>query len=886
MEPKRSILVIEDDKISRTILANKLKDDYNVLQAGDGEEGLTLLRNNPRVSVIVLDILMPIMDGYEFLKIIKADKSFSSIPVIVITGNFSEEEELKCLELGATDFLSKPYNPAEALIRIKNIINLEEASSALMEMETDELTGLFTKQAFLRYAREIVDNNPDTDYAILGFNIENFKATNSQYGEQLCDEFLAYIGAKVRKVIKGGIAGRFSGDQFVVLFDNDAKNTIDRIEQISHVVFQHAPIPHQVAKIGVYAPIDRNIEIVRSCDRAFLAIREVKGVYHKNVAFYEERMREQMLNEQRIQESMEKALREQQFKVYYQPKHESISGEIAGAEALIRWQHPEFGFMPPDKFVPLFERNGFITELDSFVMDQVCKDIRDWQDRGVPVVPISVNVSRRDYLEEGWIDRQMKKIDDYGISHSLIHMEVTESLYAENTGLIIEQIRKLQQNGFLIEMDDFGAGYSSLGMLATFPLDVIKLDISFVRSIEINKVVIENIIKLAHKMGFKTVAEGAETEEQFYTLRNLGCDFIQGYYFSKPLSKEKYERYITDKVNIAEQIGDVLNKSAIAQAIRSESDSEGDSARINGLLSIIESLEEANYIDSLTGFQNRKAFYDSLHRLEAQSEHEPVTLGIVFVDINGLKSINDNFGHEAGDRLIVHIAGIIRSVFVTADIYRVGGDEFAVLTHDPSEETFNDKVNRLNSRWTEEESAAVGSLWLEEARNLEQHMVVVDKRMYTEKRHYYEKRFNDRRRGQRKGISIGDNIISVVFTEVAETLPCGFFVYHADEDENLIFFNSKVVEMYGCASAEEFKQHVNNSFKGMVHPDDLMNVEGDISNQITSDNDVDHVDYRIIQKDGTVRMVRDHGRFIHSEEFGNVFVVMIKLVDPDYESKF
>ncbi|MCR5677447.1 MAG: EAL domain-containing protein [Agathobacter sp.] len=876
MEQKRSILVIEDDKISRTILANKLKEEYIVYQAENGEEGLTMLRKHPTVSVILLDILMPVMDGYEFLHIIKQNDAYSLIPVIVITGNFSEEEEMKCLELGANDFLSKPYNPAEALVRIHNIIRLEEASNALQEMEKDELTGLFTKQAFLRYATEMVEQNPDTDFAILGFNIENFKATNSQYGERMCDEFLAYIGAKVRRVIKTGISGRFSGDQFVVLFDNDEKNTIDRIEQISRVVFQHAPIPHQVAKIGVYAPIDRNIEMARCCDRAFLAIREVKGVYHKNVAFYEEKMREQMINEQRIQDSMEKALAEEQFMVYYQPKHESISGEIAGAEALIRWNHPEFGFMQPNKFVPLFERNGFITELDSFVLKRVCEDIQRWQEKGIPVVPISVNVSRRDYLEEGWIDRQIEMIDKYGINHSLIHMEVTESLYAENTGVIIEQIHKLQKNDFLIEMDDFGAGYSSLGMLATFPLDVIKLDISFVRSIEINKVVIENIIKLAHKMGFKTVAEGAETEAQFHILRNLGCDFIQGYYFAKPLSCDKYEKYVTEKMNLLEQVGDALNRMEISVPT-TELEKSRENMRINSLLSIIESLEEANFIDSLTGFQNRKAFYNSIQSIENSPQLNSMPIGIAFVDINGLKSVNDNFGHEAGDRLIVHIAGILRSIFLTADIFRVGGDEFIILSRESTEREFYDKIRRVNSRWTEEESAAVGFIWLMEARNLEQHMVAVDKQMYKEKRKYYEQKFNDRRRGQSRG-KINESMdasLPPLFDDIANALPCGFFVYQAEGDERLVLYNDELVRLFGCSGPEDFNAYVNGSFRGMVHPDDLAMVEGNISEQINEENDVDYVEYRIIAKDGTVKKVRDHGRFIHSEDYGNVFVVMV-----------
>lgn len=200
--------------------------------------------------------------------------------------------------------------------------------------------------------------------------------------------------------------------------------------------------------------------------------------------------------------------------------------------------------MAPSQFIPLFEKSGFISKLDSFIIKKVCNDIVRWRENGIPIVPISVNVSRRDYFETGWLFEQLKEIDNAKIDHSLLHMEVTESLYAENTQLIIDQVKRAQNFGFLIEMDDFGSGYSSLGMLASFPLDIIKLDISFVKNLENNRIVIENIIKMAHSMGLMTIAEGVESEEQFKILKNFGCDVIQGFYFSRPLNVDDFEKYL------------------------------------------------------------------------------------------------------------------------------------------------------------------------------------------------------------------------------------------------------------------------------------------------------------------------------------------------------
>jgi len=655
------------------------------------------------------------------------------------------------------------------------------------------------------------------------------------------------------------------------MFDNDAdKTTVDRVDEIAKTVFKHAPIPHQIAKIGIYAPLDRNVPLTRCCDRAFLAIREVKGVYEKHVAFYDDSMREQLVNEQRILDGMEAALEDEQFIVYYQPKHGSIGGRIAGAEALIRWKHPDFGFMPPIKFIPLFERNGFITRVDSFVIERVCKDINHWMERGLPLVPISINVSRRDYMEEGWIEKQIQIIDKYQIPHSLIHFEVTESLFAENTESIIRQIRMVQKQGFLVEMDDFGAGYSSLGMLASFPFDIIKLDISFVRQLDTNKVVIENIIKLAHKMGLKTVAEGAEMEKQVNVLRYLGCDYIQGYYFSRPLQSAEYEEYISQKVEEAklhsEAIGDIVEPIVNLKAT-AEEDSQ---AQINSLLAIIRSLEEASYKDTLTGFKNRRAYFEAIERIERGS-YETESLGVVFADVNGLKSMNDNFGHLAGDSLIVHVGEKISAAFPNADIYRMGGDEFVVLDYSVERETFDKKVLLLKNSWTESESASIGAVWMPMAHHMEKYMAMADRKMYQDKNAYYDKQF---KRNQMDIDTDPDHIMQVL-EQLSKALPCGFFAYHADQDENLIVYNDEVIKLFDCDNAEEFANLTKSSFKGMVHPEDKAKIDGDISKQISSNNDLDYVEYRIVCKGGTIKKVRDYGRFLHTDLYGNVFFVLI-----------
>lgn len=561
---RATVLIIDDDKNDIVELTEILSQNFEIIIAEDGEKGLNILRTQiSKISVVVMSGNLPIPNKYEYLQKIKNDPVLNFIPVVaLVTRGNGTVYEHEWLDYGAIDYITKPLLPRLTVERLLNVVRYFETSTIVKALEHDELTGLLTREAFIHHANTYIARAPEKAYCILAVDVENFKTTNTQYGEERCDEFLAYIAGRLIAEIKTGFAGRFGGDQFVVLFEMKPELSAENIEEIKNRILEEAPIPKQVVNIGVYQPIDTKLPVVRCCDRAFLAIREIKGVYGKDLYYFEDKLQQQLLNEQRITDCMEKALEEEQFKVFYQPKHETVTGKIAGAEALIRWEHPEYGFMSPGQFIPLFEKNGFITQIDSFVMKKVCSDLIKWQQNGIPIVPISVNISRKDFFEPEWLDSHLKQIDEYGIDHSLLHLEVTESMYSENMEYIIEQVKKIQNQGYMIEMDDFGSGYSSLGLLSTFPLNVIKLDISFVRHIDVNEVVIENIIKMAHSMGFITVAEGAETDEQFKILKKLGCDLIQGYVFSKPLPSREFENYLRHNACTLEPLAAQLTLSS------------------------------------------------------------------------------------------------------------------------------------------------------------------------------------------------------------------------------------------------------------------------------------------------------------------------------------
>ena len=541
---QHTLFIIGTNGEERQSLIDFFKSEYNIITDSAKNGVDVLIENRKKICAILIDVEDTFKDAFDLLEIIKNDSDFSNIPVIVIANTDSVEYAERCFSLGVSDFLVRPFNLKLCSVRLKNLLKMNEMKAVLHELARDELTLLFTKQSFIRRANDKIKKHPNTQFGILGIEFENFKVTNSQYGQEKCDEYLAYIGRQIREIISTGIPGRYSGDQFVVLFELNYAFDENYVEKMIDILKKNSPIPTQVIKFGFYSPIDPSVPIVNCCDRAFLAIKEIKGLYEKRIAFYDERINQQLLHEQKIQILMESSLKNGEFQVYYQPKHDSQTGKIAGAESLIRWIHPEYGFMSPGQFIPLFEKNGFISKVDAYVLKRVCEDLSRWQKDGITVVPISINVSRRDYFVDGWFDNQLKTIDSYKIDHNLIHLEVTESLYCEQTDLIIQQVSKAQNLGYKIEMDDFGSGYSSLGMLATFPLDVIKLDISFVRQLEVNEIVVESIIKMAHRLNFTTVAEGAETEEQVKVLKSLGCDLIQGYYYSKPLPAQEFEEYL------------------------------------------------------------------------------------------------------------------------------------------------------------------------------------------------------------------------------------------------------------------------------------------------------------------------------------------------------
>lgn len=546
MKTGKKILIVEDNELNRAILSEILSEEYSILEAGNGLDALKILESErDEIALILLDVMMPVMDGYTFLDRVREDEELTLIPVIVMTQGDSEEDEVAALTHGATDFVPKPYRPRIILHRIASIINLRETAAMVNQFRYDRLTGLYTKEFFYQKVRECLDANPDREYTIMCTNYENFKWYNDTFGRESGDRLLIEGADLLRKRVGDeAIICRYSADRFLCFQDSETER-MGRKCFIEGRVHNRSELKENLTvKLGIYEISDRSIPVEQMCDRALLVVDSVKGMYNKYIAVYNEELREKLLREKKITDVMATALEEGQFIVYLQPKYSLNDNRIIGAEALVRWIHPEWGFMSPGEFIPLFEKNDFISYLDKFVWETVCARLQNWKEKGYHVLPVSVNVSRADIFKLDLVDVFNGLIRKYDIDPDYLHLEITESAYTDHSEQIIGTVEKLRKLGFTIEMDDFGSGYSSLNMLSQMSLDILKLDMKFIQNEMMKPVeqsILNDIISMAHRLNLKVVAEGIETEEQAERLRTLDCDYAQGYYFAKPMPIEEFE---------------------------------------------------------------------------------------------------------------------------------------------------------------------------------------------------------------------------------------------------------------------------------------------------------------------------------------------------------
>ena len=550
---EKTVLVVDDSEIQRRTLSFFLAEKYKTVELANGEEALEYLQQHSTdVSVILLDLNMPVMSGYDFLKEFQKDEILSMIPVLILTSDNTAAEEAECLRAGAADFVAKPFNPDVLKSRLERVIALHEKTVMLNIFRMDNQTNSYTRDYFVHMAEQMLAKYPDEEYDVVCTHIVNLPNINEQYGTKQGEAILRYVAREYDDTdySEQSIYGRLDDATFVQIVPHSVhiyQRLLEQQKEEFHEYDQQkVGLPPFMQKFGIYEKVDHSLPVTTMCDRAMMALEKIKKVYRERVYLYDDSLRDKALKNQQILANMEEAITKHQFQVWYQPKHDIATGALIGAEGLVRWIHPRYGFMSPADFVPIFEENGFVANMDRYVWEEACAAQRRWQDAGLVTVPVSVNISRKDFFYFRDQEIIMPLVEKYGLMPQDIHIEVTESAYIDNPEVVIRQVNALHKKGFAVELDDFGTGYSSLSMFGHMNVDVVKLDMNFIRQerTEQNDRMMEYIIHMCKDMNMKVLSEGVETEEQCRRLQDMGCDYVQGYYFSRPLPEKDYIEYL------------------------------------------------------------------------------------------------------------------------------------------------------------------------------------------------------------------------------------------------------------------------------------------------------------------------------------------------------
>lgn len=686
--PKRRILIVDDNESSRIMLKGFFKDNYLIEATKNGAEAMICLRHfGTSISVVLLDLLMPGVDGFAVLKKMQSSTKLRTIPVIVVTGDEERSTLLKAIELGAADYVTKPVDADLIRMRVQSAISKAEnerlraqnsylvlqrdeevkyrtvlkstgtvvveydwrthvfiydneiskhiagnfdhrglwqvllsdmvASSAdvkatqdimialannmgkkqdgkiiklktpdnqrhwfrmniyksenefgvaekmiitfndvheevlandklLFQATRDELTGLYNRAGFIEKAAELIAAKEPGYYVLACIDIERFKVINDQYGTASGDEVLRKFAQALEILHRGenGICCRVMADNFAVLYP---ARLLDSPElENSHFAAEHldSAMPIIQFAAGRCLVDDKTLDVSAIYDRAVIAKNTIKGRYDTHIATFDESMRTAILRQQEITGQMNSALENGQFEVWLQPQFNHATGMLSGAEALVRWRHPIEGIISPAEFIPIFERNGFVYEVDKYVWEQTCILLRKWLDKGLSPVPVSVNISRYDVFRDDLIDVIEGLVKKYGLPLELLRLEITESAFTESADQIIKVVLALVDAGYTVEIDDFGSGYSSLNTLKDVPAQILKMDMRFLendKNAQRGGSIIESVVRMAKWLGMSVIAEGVETIEQADYLKSIGCEYIQGYLYSRPQQAAEYE---------------------------------------------------------------------------------------------------------------------------------------------------------------------------------------------------------------------------------------------------------------------------------------------------------------------------------------------------------
>ena len=582
-EPTRSplldakVMMVDDEPLMTDMVEAHLEAAgyRNFVVTNNPLDSIALVRREDP-GVLLLDLMMPGMSGFEVLEALRADKALRYTPVIVLTAANSADAKLRALQLGASDFLSKPVDASELVLRVRNTLAFHQYHRRVTHY--DSATGLPGHQLFDRGIDEVLQRQPllggvtavmsltVPECRLLGESVD--RATADALAKALARRLESFANAlAAREALHTSIdraprVARLGSEHFGLIFeglrDAEAVQTVARqvLATVTEIVTLGLREVAPTAWIGVaIAPADGlSAEALRKA--ADLAASHARTLGRSPLGFASPELSQRTLERVNLGSQLRGAVRRHELRLHYQPKVSLSSGRIVGVEALVRWEHPERGLVPPLEFIPLAEELGLIEGIGQWVMNRACADAAEWSRQGLGDIKVAINVAKPQFTSGRLCTMLREALFDSGLPASRLVIELTESMLMDDVAAALALMHEMKSLGLTLSIDDFGTGYSSLSYLKRFPLDELKIDRSFVIDLPGGKTdlaIVRTVIELGHSLGMSVIAEGIETQPQLDCLRQLGCDNYQGYYFSRPLAREHIEQMLRAESSAARQ---------------------------------------------------------------------------------------------------------------------------------------------------------------------------------------------------------------------------------------------------------------------------------------------------------------------------------------------
>lgn len=579
------ILIVDDVPDNIRLLSNILEQHgYQTRKATRGTTALTAVRAK-LPSLILLDVMMPDLSGYEVCRQLKLDAATAQVPVIFLSAADDVARKVQAFQAGGADYITKPFHIDEVLARVQHQLTIIAANQTIQHLNaqleervkdrtqqleianaqlsqlafSDPLTGLPNRTFLMSQLRILLDPedaNSGAHHALFYLDCDRFKLVNDSLGHAAGDELLLAIVQRLRSVLRqNDLLARIGGDEFVIVLPHLTGSEL--AIQIAERILSQFALPFRLKERDVY--ISFSVGIVIDCATysdpdlllrdADIAMYQAKTSGKDQYQVFAQSMYEQVYRRLQLETDLRQAIQRQNFSLHYQPIVDMAKNQVIGVEALLRWQHPTQGLIPPDQFIPIAEETGLISKLGNWVLQEACRQLRDWQCQQIvdPQFSISVNVSAYQFAQPDFVHQIDEILAETQLAPECLKLEITETVIMENMASAANIICNLKERCIQLSIDDFGTGYSSLSYLYSFPVDTLKIDRSFVQHLQEGSSsvgLVKAIAQIAQTMGMNVIAEGIETEEQLDQLKLLNCQFGQGYLFSKPLSAQRMLEFL------------------------------------------------------------------------------------------------------------------------------------------------------------------------------------------------------------------------------------------------------------------------------------------------------------------------------------------------------